>query len=208
MQYPTPYSQGFYLSATSTSPTGPWTIANRNITMTQKQPAILCDFDLLVDDDGTAYIIYTVWRPQGLPHQATHMSVEQLTPDFTSSALNASAVFTGPAASGDEAPVIFRRKGIVYVMFGHGCCFCAKGSGVNVFTATHPLGPYDSLDFYDIGCDNSTGHAGTTIGNCASIVHAQQNCVFEVQTSDGPQMVWTGDRWMSALDHLKSHDFQ
>ena len=111
MQYPTPYSQGFYLSATSKSPTGPWTIANRNITMTQKQPAILCDFDLLLDDDGTAYIIYTVWRPQGLPHQATHMSVEQLTPDFTSSTLNASAVFTGPAASGDEAPVIFRRKG-------------------------------------------------------------------------------------------------
>lgn len=209
MQYPTPYAQGFYLSATSKSPTGPWTIANRNVTMTQKQPAILCDFDLFVDDDGAAYIIYTVWRPQGLPHQATHMSVEQLAPDFTSSALKASAVFTGPAASGDEAPVIFRRKGTIYAMFGHGCCFCATGSGVNVFTATHPLGPWNSLDFYDIGCDNSTGHSGATIGNCASVVHAQQNCVFEVQTSNGTtQMIWTGDRWMSAPDHKKSHDFQ
>ena len=60
-------------------------------------------------------------------------------------------------------------------MFGHGCCFCKGGSGVNVFTATHPLGPYNSLDFYDIGCDNST-HSGATIGNCNSTVHAQQNC--------------------------------
>jgi beta-xylosidase len=141
MEYPTPYAQGYYLSATSKTPTGPWIIANRNITMTQKQPAILCDFDLMRDDDGIAYIIYTVWRPQGMPKQATHMSVERLSSDFTASTLNASAVFTGPAASGDEAPVIFRRKGIVYAMFGHGCCFCKGGSGVNVFTADHPLGP-------------------------------------------------------------------
>ena len=167
----------------------------------------MCDFDLFCDDDGTAFVIYTVWRPQGLPKQATHMSVEQLTPDFTASTLKASAVFTGPAASGDEAPVIFRRKGTVYAMFGHGCCFCAGGSGVNVFTATHPLGPYNSLEFYDIGCDNST-HSGRGIGSCNSTVHAQQNCVFEVQTSSGPQMIWTGDRWMSAPDHMKSHDFQ
>jgi|EP01047_Picozoa_sp_COSAG01_P020780 hypothetical protein len=48
---------------------------------------------------------------------------------------------------------------------------------------------YNSLDFYDIGCDNSTGHKRTTIGNCDSIVHAQQNCVFEVQTNKGPQII-------------------
>eukprot|EP00040_Diaphanoeca_grandis_P012382 m.62771 g.62771 ORF g.62771 m.62771 type:complete len:368 (+) comp23198_c0_seq2:680-1783(+) len=203
MHYPTPYHQGFYLSATSPSPTGPFTISNRNISMTQQQPAILCDFDLLCDTDGTAYIIYTVWRPVGPPIQSTHMSVEQLTVDFTASALKASPVFTGPAAMADEAPVIFRRKGVVYAMFGHGCCFCAGGSGVNVFTASHPLGPYTSSS-YDIACQN----AGANIRTCNSVVHAQQNCIFDVETTSGIEMMWTGDRWMSAPDHLKSHDFQ
>ena len=70
------------------------------------------------------------------------MSVEQLAPDFTSSALKASAVFTGPAASGDEAPVIFRRKGTIYAMFGHGCCFCPLGSNGYVYSSTDPMGPY------------------------------------------------------------------
>ena len=203
MEYPTPYSAGFYLSLTSRSPSGPFTIVNRNISMTQQQPAIFCDFDLLCDDDGTAYIIYTIWRPQGLPKQATHMSVEQLSGDYTASALKASPVFTGPAASGDEAPVLFRRKGVVYAMFGHGCCFCAGGSGVNVFTAAHPLGPFTKSS-YDIGCE----HAGDNIGNCLSVVRAQQNCVFNVETSSGPQIIWTGDRWMSAPDHKKGHDMQ
>ena len=203
MEYPTPYSAGYYLSLTTRSPSGPFTIINRNISMTQQQPAIFCDFDLLCDDDGKSYIIYTVWRPQGLPKQATHMSVEQLSADHTSSAFKASPVFTGPAANGDEAPVLFRRKGVVYAMFGHGCCFCAAGSGVNVFTAAHPLGPYTKSS-YDIGCEN----AGDNIGNCTSVVRAQQNCVFDVETTSGPQMIWTGDRWMSAPDHKKSHDMQ
>jgi hypothetical protein len=89
-----------------------------------------------------SYMIYTVWRPVGPPATSTHMSVERLnSKDYLSSALEAT-LFTGPDASADEAPVLLKRKGVYYVMFGHGCCFCEGGSGVNVFTSSHPLGPY------------------------------------------------------------------
>ena len=89
-----------------------------------------------------SYMIYTVWRPVGPPATSTHMSVERLnSKDFLSSALEAT-LFTGPDASADEAPVLLKRKGVYYAMFGHGCCFCEGGSGVNVFTSSHPLGPY------------------------------------------------------------------
>ena len=37
---------------------------------------------------------------------------------------------------------------------------------------------------------------------------AQQNSVHQIQTASGPQLIWTGDRWYSALDSLKGHDFQ
>ena len=42
----------------------------------------------------------------------------------------------------------------------------------------------------------------------ASPMRAQANFVIEVQTPDGPQYIWTGDRWMQAPDGLKSHEPQ
>jgi len=261
MHYPAPYHLGFYLTATSKTPEGPFTIQNKNVSMTQK-PAIYCDFDLMVDDDGKGYIIYTVWNAQGQPKQPTHMSVELLSDDYLSSALKASPVWTGAAGRADEAPVIFKRKGVYYALFGHGCCFCSTGSGMNVFTAIEsPLGPWSAIP-YDVGCaeqntfntlvgvshdSSSTQHgflfgkskasasvhsaaevagiASTAItsasssaaavvasppniGNCASFAHAQQNCIIDVNTTEGMRQIWTGDRWQSAPDHMKSHDFQ
>jgi hypothetical protein len=31
--------------------------------------------------------------------------------------------------------------------------------------------------------------------------------VHEIMTSTGPQLIWTGDRWYSADDALKGHDY-
>ena len=42
--------------------------------------------------------------------------------------------------SGNEAPILFERKGLFYLLFGHICCFCQQGSGALVYTAKHPLG--------------------------------------------------------------------
>ena len=43
--------------------------------------------------------------------------------------------------SRNEAPILFERKGTYYLMFGPICCFCHQGSGIEVWTAPHPLGP-------------------------------------------------------------------
>jgi hypothetical protein len=40
------------------------------------------------------------------------------------------------------------HAGVYYALFGHGCCFCNLGSGINVFTATtSPLGPWSSSSY-------------------------------------------------------------
>jgi hypothetical protein len=40
------------------------------------------------------------------------------------------------------------------------------------------------------------------------IIPAQQAYVMQVKTKTGPQFIWMGDLWGSALDNIKGHDFQ
>ena len=40
------------------------------------------------------------------------------------------------------------------------------------------------------------------------IIPAQQAYVMKVKTKTGPQFIWMGDLWGSALDNIKGHDFQ
>ena len=49
-----------------------------------------------------------------------------------------------------EAPAMFKRKGTYYALFGKCCAFCAQGSGIGVWSAAHPLGPWTS--HANIGC--------------------------------------------------------
>ena len=195
------YADRYYLSATAAQPEGPFAIRNRNVTMLEAH-GLYCDFALHVDSEAEAYLLYTVWYPVGAPLQRTHLRVERLTPDFLASAHVASQVFGGVAAAA-EAPALLQRNGTYYALFGHGCCFCAEGSGVTVLTAPHALGPYSEGEAYDVGCV-----PGEPAATCASVVRAQQNAVFAVRTTTGEQHVWTGDRWQSAADRLKSHDLQ
>lgn len=90
---------------------------------------LLGDFDILVDDDGTAYIIYS---------QNYYMSIEQLTPDFYYST-GKSYMFGEYFV---EAPIFFKKDSIYYALFGWCCCYCMQGSGVLVHTANNPMGPY------------------------------------------------------------------
>ena len=126
-----------------------------------------------------------------------------------------------------ESPSIFKWAGYYFVTSTHVCCFCRTGGGVSVFTAAHPLGPWSSRA-YDIGCkghnaSDSSGKQTFNPESCPSSVGfmtnnsafptlgwsgAQQNGVHRVNTTSGPQLIWTGDRWYSALDGLKGHDFQ
>jgi hypothetical protein len=53
---------------------------------------------------------------------------------------------------GYEAPTMFKRNGVYYAMFGYQCCFCEQGSGIRVYTATAPLGPYVYQGGNDLAC--------------------------------------------------------
>ena len=46
---------------------------------------------------------------------------------------------------------MFKRKGVYYIMYGPYCCFCYQGSGIRVYKAVHPLGPYE-FQGEDIAC--------------------------------------------------------
>lgn len=173
MDWPAPYHIGHYVTATSDSPAGPFQLANPNVDMVESR-GIYCDFDILATDTGDAFIVYTVWRPIGEPTQLTHIRVERLVDDYLSSSGVATPVFIPPAGhrhpgGADEAPALFYRRGWYYLLFGHGCCFCAGGSGASVFTARHPLGQWTNTNStYDIGC------VGNDISNCAGSTNSQQ----------------------------------
>ena len=49
--------------------------------------------------------------------------------------------------------------------------------------------------------DRSAGKVGITT------IPAQQTDIMMYMSSDGPQWMWRGDRWQSAPDRLKAHDF-
>lgn len=153
------------------------------------------DFDILVDDDGTGYMIYS---------QHYSMSIERLTPDFYYS--------TGQSYMFDEyfveAPVFFKRNRLYYAIFGWCCCYCMQGSGAIVHSAVHPMGPY--MPTGDLAC-TTKDHANSSRSvkglptpdqgceyhdaRTTSIVRSQQNYIVKVTNGSGyTTFVWTGDR--------------
>ena len=184
------------------------------------------DYHLFVDDDAsqTAYVIYS----------ASHwMAIERLTPDYLSSTGATTGVFPVYFV---EAPVMFKRSGIYYAVFGHCCCYCLQGSGGLVWTAAHPLGPWSlqgggvtQADFIcqPVSTSNSavlvleasfpptpTPGQGCLYGGIkkTSVARAQASYVVSVavNTPEGSatQLVWAGDRWGQSPDGLKGHEPQ
>jgi len=192
------FANSYYAVATSTSPYGPYTVINQNIQSLKYKD--VGDFNLFMDTNGDAYIIYTA-HIQGYP--TTHqMSVEKLTPDYLSTLGNSSSSgFFGESFV--EAPALFSRNGIYYAVFGQCCCYCKEGSPVTVYTAPSALGPYTQQN--NIGITLNYDKNGTNLGDAIS---AQQTDIFAWYDSNNqPNYIYIGDRWQSALDHLKAHDF-
>jgi len=182
------FSQSYYAVATSNTPLGPFTLVTTVIkTLAYDNTG---DFALFVDDDGKAYIIYTA-HIQG--YDTTHqMSIEQLSDDYTYTLGSAySSGFFG--ASFVEAPTMFKRDNLYYASFGSCCCYCKSGSAPGVYTSSKPLGPYTTQ---------------TSLGNAMS---SQQTNVLPYKTNQSGSIVmgylWQGDRWQSAPDGIKGHDF-
>jgi hypothetical protein len=94
------FSNSFYGVATSPTPEGPFKQANPSIRLQYTDNG---DEGLFVDDDGSAYIIYTT-----LSHGHS-MSIERLSANFTTSTLVSSGLF---GDSFVEAPAMFKRGSV------------------------------------------------------------------------------------------------
>ena len=96
------FSNSFYGVATSPTPEGPFSMVNPSIKLQFSDNG---DEGLFVDDDGTAYIIYTT-----LSH-GHGMSIERLSDNYTTSlgAAASSGIF---GESFVEAPALFKRGDI------------------------------------------------------------------------------------------------
>ena len=100
-----------YYNAVSATPGGPFQVATANASIDGSSNAD--DFDLHVDDDGRAYIVYD--------QNLASLRVAPLTPDFL-----AFDVSVPPSVLVDgnyEAPAVFKRKGVYYFTYGWIVCF-------------------------------------------------------------------------------------
>jgi len=189
------FSNSYYGVATSSTPTGPFVIQNKNIALRYQDNG---DENILVDDDGTAYLIYTTLS------KGHSMSIERLSPDYLTS-LAATDPTQSSGVFGDsnvEAPAIFKRNGIYYAVFGSCCCYCGSGSAVTVYTSSAgPLGPYTKRNVLAAQPASSSMYGYQNYGS-------QQTDIFSYLDSAGvEQFMYIGDHWQSAPDRLKSHDF-
>jgi hypothetical protein len=181
--YPS-YWRGRYGVAESDSPTGPFTIDNIDVAMRYPEPG---DHGLLVDDDGTCYIIYNSIKKDHA------ISVEKLSRDFMDSTGENSGVF----ATNCEGASLFKRNGVYYALFDTCTMMGAEGSGVRVYRADKPLGPYTLTGNINRFADGMT------------IIPAQQAHIIRLPTADGDDAyMWIGTRWQSTPDRIKGHEFQ
>ena len=116
--------------AVSDSPTGPFRIVNDDVQVAHSALGV-GDFNLFVDEDATAYLMYNTI-------QGHRLSVERLAADYQSSTKENGDFIT----TGAEAGSVFRRGDTYYLLTDYTCCFCTQGSGARVYTSKSPLTGY------------------------------------------------------------------
>jgi Glycosyl hydrolases family 43 len=117
--------EGRYGVAISDKPTGPFELLNDDVKIGNPKVG---DFNLLVDDDQTAYICYNTI-------EGHRIFVEKLNADYTASTLEVSDKID----DGCEASAMFKRNDTYYMLTDVACCFCGEGTGAKVFTSKNPL---------------------------------------------------------------------
>jgi hypothetical protein len=126
-----------YRVFTSKQPAGPFTeVSEPTLAVNRNAPAAGLnngDHDTFVDDDGTAYLAYTDWRTQG------SIVIEKLSDDY----LTGTGEYVKNITKGQtEAPGMFKRKGVYYVVYSDPNCGYCAGTGASYRTASAPLGPW------------------------------------------------------------------
>jgi Glycosyl hydrolases family 43 len=205
--------------ALSDNPAGPFVVVNRRARLSGSCPG---DGSLFVDNDGTGYYIYT-----DIANDYA-VRVERLTADFTDS----SGQGGGYVGFGNEAPLLFRRNDLYYVLVATLCAACPQGSEVGVEISSNPLGPYVfageinhqfgndrtqasgevAMEGGDTGGTNVDRRPAGYIsqhGKKNPFIHGQQTWVAQLPVADGnPLYLWMADGWYSAKDKELGHDFQ
>lgn len=126
-----------YRVLTSPKPQGPFTeVAEPKLGINQDAPAKGLnngDHDTFVDDDGIAYLAYTDWRSNGA------IIIEQLSDDYLTGTGHLVKNITNGST---EAPALFKRNGIYYLIYSDPNCGYCSGTGTSYKTAKSPLGPW------------------------------------------------------------------
>lgn len=183
------WNQSYYATATAPSPAGPFTLATLRV---NSRYAFVGDVNL-ISYGAVAFVIYTGNLAQNYSARFV-MSVEKLTADWTDSL--GAAASSGPIDAdvlSVEGPAIFRTPdGVFHAVYGKTCCFCDYGTkALSEYTAAYPLGPW-----------SPRGIVGDTY------LGALSTDIFEYIDGAGrPAFIYYGNRWQSAPDGVKGHDF-
>ena len=177
-----------YAVAISDTPVGPFvTVSNSTALHGQGRSDNSGDFNILVDDDGSAY------------HVRDGFVIERLTPDYLRGSGDYALVHP-PRPS--EGPVLFKRLGLYYLLTGSACCACKGGSSIDVHVSRHPLGPYTYSG--DIGSTSQEydPHSPTNF-----VTRAQGSTIFAV-AGNSTSLVWVGNQWVSSAlpGRPRNHD--
>jgi beta-xylosidase len=89
------------------------------------------DSNLFVDDDGTAYLVYSA-----APLSTHTVTVERLTPSYTNSTQIAARV-----TNDKEAPALFKKGATYYASYSSLCAYCSNGT-TYYSTASSPIGAW------------------------------------------------------------------
>ena len=187
---PSPKVTFRYGVAASPLPQGPFVVVNSSVTT--HAGVKLGDLDILVDG-AKAYLV----------HGDTNMAVEELNAEFTGTT-GRFAPFAVPADKrhlGSEGPVMFKRKGVYYILPGTGCCACRGGSNMYVFTSTSPLGPYK----YRGDAGSNTTHRFDAHSPWNYPTRAQASALVHLE---GDTFLWMGNQWTTSLapGRPRNHD--
>ncbi len=153
--------------------TGPYTFIK---SIAPKGETRFGDFDVFVDEDGTAYCVYE------RPH--TEMVVATLTEDYTdfSGEYSSHMFFKNPPFI-REAPCVFKRNGYYYMLTSG-----TTGYYPNPTMCAHAKSMHGPWEMQGLTCVNDKNR---------NSFHAQFSSVFSVH---GTQLlIATGDRWLSDL---------
>jgi len=113
-----------YGTAISDTPAGPFVISKLPVLMgTGNASYAHGDFTLFGDDNGKAYIVYNAYEQMFDHDRPGHHSnsVDELSVDYTTSSVVQWSGFFAGGEGGDEAQVMFKRKGVYYAIIAQAC---------------------------------------------------------------------------------------